>query len=129
MKCVAIVNSHCVETPAANAAPCMLYMQAWDDVERKARPADKMSAYSKKTVLDQEKSKLSLSQIYEQQFLKQTQVCIVGMLAVSDSLMICDFCSICCNWLLLQLVVFFPNQMTICCAWLIAVVCYNIAGA
>ena len=55
-------------------------MQAWDDVERKARPIDKMSTYSKRTVLDQEKSKVSLSQLYEQQFLKQTQVCTVKML-------------------------------------------------
>lgn len=55
--------------------------QAWDDVERKARLADKMLAYSKRTVLDQEKSKLSLSQIYEQQFLKQTQVCVVFMMS------------------------------------------------
>jgi len=55
-------------------------MQAWDDVERKARPADKMTVYSKKTVLDQEKSKLSLSQIYEQQFLKQMQVHVAKML-------------------------------------------------
>jgi len=58
-----------------------VYLQAWDDVERKARPIDKMSTYSKRTVLDQEKSKLSLSQIYEQQFLKQTQVCSVRLLA------------------------------------------------
>ena len=58
-----------------------VYLQAWDDVERKARPTDKMSTYSKRTVLDQEKSKLSLSQLYEQQFLKQTQVCAVRLLA------------------------------------------------
>jgi len=55
-------------------------LQAWDDVERKAKPTDKMLAYSKRTVLDQEKSKLSLSQLYEHQFLKQTQVCAVKML-------------------------------------------------
>jgi len=44
--------------------------KAWDDVERKARPTDKMVTYSKRVVLDQERSKQSLSQIYEQQFLK-----------------------------------------------------------
>ena len=72
----------CIETAAADTAVRVLYMQAWDDVERKARPVDKMSVYSKKTVLDQEKSKLSLSQIYEQQFLKQTQVRAVKMSSV-----------------------------------------------
>jgi len=71
LRSVTIGNSRCVEQYSS------VYLQAWDDVERKARPIDKMSVYSKRTVLDQEKSKLSLSQIYEQQFLKQTQVCAV----------------------------------------------------
>jgi len=78
-KCIIVANSSCMLITASTAM-CLLYVQAWDDVERKARPVDKMSVYSKKTVLDQEKSKLSLSQIYEQQFLKQTQVCVATML-------------------------------------------------
>jgi U3 small nucleolar RNA-associated protein MPP10 len=48
--------------------------QAWDDVERRARPADKMVEYSKRAVVDQEKSKLSLGEVYEQQYLKQSEV-------------------------------------------------------
>lgn len=43
-------------------------------MERKVKPAMEPFEYKKKLPLDQEKSKLSLSQIYEQEYLKQTQV-------------------------------------------------------
>ena len=40
--------------------------QAWDDVARKAKTVEDSGEFKKKIVMDAEKSKLSLAQIYEQ---------------------------------------------------------------
>ncbi|XP_014257055.1 U3 small nucleolar ribonucleoprotein protein MPP10 [Cimex lectularius] len=45
--------------------------ETYDDVERKVKPIKTPNDLKKKIVLDQEKSKLSLAQIYENEFLKQ----------------------------------------------------------
>ena len=49
-------------------------MQAWDDVERRVKPKEKPFDYSQARPLNQEKSKLSLAEVYEQEYIKQTQV-------------------------------------------------------
>ena len=46
----------------------------FDDVVRKEKPKEEAFRYKKRLTLDHEKSKLSLAQIYEQEFIKQTQV-------------------------------------------------------
>ncbi|KAM9825239.1 U3 small nucleolar ribonucleoprotein MPP10 [Syngnathus typhle] len=47
--------------------------QAFDDVVRKEKPKEDVFEYKKRLTLDHEKSKQSLAEIYEQEYLKQTQ--------------------------------------------------------
>ncbi|XP_072880837.1 U3 small nucleolar ribonucleoprotein protein MPP10 [Hemitrygon akajei] len=47
--------------------------EAWDDVLRKGKPKEETSEYKKRLTLDHEKSKLSLAEVYEQEYQKQTQ--------------------------------------------------------
>lgn len=47
--------------------------QAFDDVVRKEKPKEEVFEYKKRLTLDHEKSKQSLAQIYEQEYLKQNQ--------------------------------------------------------
>ncbi|OWK08901.1 MPHOSPH10 [Cervus elaphus hippelaphus] len=47
--------------------------KAWDDVVRKEKPKEDAFEYKKRLTLDHEKSKLSLAEIYEQEYIKLNQ--------------------------------------------------------
>lgn len=47
--------------------------RVWDSVQRKEKPVENVHEYRKQLVMDGEKSKLSLTQIYEKDYLKETQ--------------------------------------------------------
>uniref|UniRef100_A0A8C7G7D4 M-phase phosphoprotein 10 (U3 small nucleolar ribonucleoprotein) n=1 Tax=Oncorhynchus kisutch TaxID=8019 RepID=A0A8C7G7D4_ONCKI len=47
--------------------------QVSDDVVRKEKPTEEVFEYKKRLTLDHEKSKLSLAEVYEQEYLKQNQ--------------------------------------------------------
>ncbi|NXJ76135.1 MPP10 protein, partial [Trogon melanurus] len=47
--------------------------EAWDDVVPKEKPKEDASEYKKRITLDHEKSKLSLAEIYEQEYMKLHQ--------------------------------------------------------
>ena len=55
------------------------FLQAWDDVVRKVKPIEKPFEYKRSLNTDQEKSKLSLAEIYEKEYIKQTEVCLLQL--------------------------------------------------
>ena len=64
-----------------------LFKQSWDDVERKVKPTEEAREYKKRAVLDQEKSILSLGEVYEQEYVQQMQV-ILFVLEVTQQTLV-----------------------------------------
>ena len=60
--------------------------QAYDDVVRKVKPKEEAFEYKKRIALDQEKSKLSLGEIYEQEFLQQSEVRLITYWSISHAM-------------------------------------------
>lgn len=56
----------------------LCYCKAFDDVVRKEKPKEEVFEYKKRLTLDHEKSKQSLAEVYEQEYLKQTQVWLLS---------------------------------------------------
>lgn len=67
-----ILTSFCSLTLTITSNLC--FCKAFDDVVRKEKPKEEVFEYKKRLTLDHEKSKESLTQIYEQEYIKQTQV-------------------------------------------------------
>lgn len=53
------------------------FFKAFDDVIRKEKPKEEVFEYKKRLTLDHEKSKLSLAEVYEQEYIKKIQVCML----------------------------------------------------
>ncbi|XP_022687836.1 U3 small nucleolar ribonucleoprotein protein MPP10-like isoform X2 [Varroa jacobsoni] len=47
--------------------------KAWDDVVRKVKPTEEVFEFRRRLTLDQEKSKVGLAEVYEQEFLKMKE--------------------------------------------------------
>ncbi|XP_018495744.1 U3 small nucleolar ribonucleoprotein protein MPP10 [Galendromus occidentalis] len=47
--------------------------KAWDDVVRKVKPVEEVFEFRRRLTLDQEKSKVGLAEVYEQEFLKMKE--------------------------------------------------------
>lgn len=50
------------------------FLKAFNDVERKYKPTEDVIAYKKETALEQTKSKKSLAEVYEDDYLKKQSV-------------------------------------------------------
>jgi U3 small nucleolar RNA-associated protein MPP10 len=59
--------------------------KAFDDVERKVKPVDMQYKYKKQVLLDQEKSKVGLGDVYEQDYLRKQQEAAAGTNGESQS--------------------------------------------
>ena len=62
----------CVLFAVYNYRVLPLLLQSWDDVERKVKPKEVPYNYRVTQPLNQEKSQLSLAEVYEEEYLKQT---------------------------------------------------------
>lgn len=52
-------------------------LQSWDDVQRKEKPPEKPYDYRRARPLNQEKSKRSLAEVYEEEYVAKTEVSLL----------------------------------------------------